>query len=99
MRKTKQFEKDENDNLLMTEFNLQLICEKDGLYEQPNLNNKLYLHFKGFKKIINLNKYINLKTLYLENNLITKIENLECLVNLQHLFLHHNFIKKIENLD
>jgi len=71
----------------MTKANLRLICEKDGLYEFPELNSKIYLHFKGFRKIENLGEFHNLRTLYLENNLITKIENLEVLPNLEHLFL------------
>lgn len=31
----------------MNEKNILMICEKEGLYEYPELNNKLYLHFKG----------------------------------------------------
>lgn len=60
----------------MTLENIIAICEQDDLYEFPELNNKLYLHFKGFKKIQNLNAFVNVKTLWLENNVITKIENL-----------------------
>lgn len=37
------------------------------------MNSKLYLHFKNIEKIQNLGEYINLKTLYLENNVIRKI--------------------------
>lgn len=29
------------------------------------MNNKIYLHFKVIEKIQNLDKYINLKTIYL----------------------------------
>lgn len=83
----------------MTHNNLIKICEKDGLYEFPEMNNKLYLHFKGFRKIENLSLFINLRTLYLENNLIEKIENLDCLPNLEFLFLQNNLIKEITNLD
>lgn len=31
----------------MNEHNIIIIAEKDGLYEYPELNTKLYLHFKG----------------------------------------------------
>ena len=37
------------------------------------MNTKISLHFKVIEKIQNLDKYINLKTIYLENNVITKI--------------------------
>ncbi len=37
------------------------------------MNTKIYLHFKVIEKIQNLDKYINLKTIYLENNVITQI--------------------------
>lgn len=38
---------------------------KEGLYEYPELNSKLYLHFKVIQKIQNLEEYVNLKTLYI----------------------------------
>lgn len=57
----------------MNERNLQIICETDGLYEYPEMNKKLYLHYKVIEKISGLNKYVNLKSLYLENNVISKI--------------------------
>lgn len=31
----------------MNEQNIIEICEKEHLYEYPELNSKLYLHFKG----------------------------------------------------
>ena len=57
----------------MNEHNLKLLCEMEGLYEFPEMNNKLYLHFKVIEHICGLDKYINIKTLYLENNVIRKI--------------------------
>jgi hypothetical protein len=66
----------------MNEKNILLICEEEGLYEFPDLNSKLYLHFKGFKFIGGLEKFVNLKTLWLENNRIKKIENLQHLTSL-----------------
>jgi len=74
----------------MTPYNLNLLCIKDDLYEQPYLNSKLYLHYQGFKKIENLEEYKNLKTLWLENNCLTKIENIGHLQELNSLFLHNN---------
>ena len=68
-------------------------------YRTHELNEILYLHYKSFKKIQNLETFTNLKVLYLEGNAISKIEGLETLVNLTSLYLHENCIEKIEGLD
>ena len=72
---------------------------KTKYYPVHELNESLYLHFKGFTKIDNLSTFKNLKALYLEGNKISKIENLDSLINLTSLFLHENTIQKIEGLD
>lgn len=65
----KFWDRDEDDQtLLMTRNNILQICDNDGLSEFPELNTKLYLHFKGFKKISNLDDFYNVKVLWLENN-------------------------------
>ena len=43
----------------MNEHNLKLLCEMEGLYEFPEMNNKLYLHFKVIEHICGLEKYVN----------------------------------------
>ena len=68
-------------------------------YRTHELNEILYLHYKSFKKIQNLETFTNLKVLYLEGNAISKIEGLDSLVNLTSLYLHENCIDKIEGLD
>jgi hypothetical protein len=59
--------------MIMNERNLRIICENEGLYEYPEMNTKIYLHFKVIEEIQNIDKYFNLKTIYLENNVIMKI--------------------------
>ena len=92
-------EKDEKGYRIITENYCKKLCEYNGGYEYPHLNANLYLHFQGFHKIQNLDSFINLKVLYLENNCLDKIENLHNLKNLTCLYLQNNYIKEIENLD
>ncbi len=78
----------------------KLLCSNFRLYYRTHeLNDILYLHFKGFRKIENLSTFINLKVLYLEGNSIKKIEGLNHLKQLTSLYLHENCIEKIENLE
>jgi len=83
----------------MTERYLVQLCRELDLYQTPELNEKLYLHYKGFKKIENLDKYHQLRCVYLEGNGFTRITGLEKLVELRTLYLHENCIEKIEGLD
>ncbi|GAB6026581.1 Dynein assembly factor 1, axonemal [Chamberlinius hualienensis] len=83
----------------MTKKTLRDICLKLKLYATPSLNTNLYLHYKGFKKIENLDEYCNLKALWLQNNCIKVVENLDELLQLKCLQLQDNMIAKIENLD
>jgi dynein assembly factor 1 len=56
---------------------LRNYCKKEKLYLTPELNEKLYLHFKGFSKIENLEDYTGLRSLWLAGNSISKLENLQ----------------------
>jgi dynein assembly factor 1 len=69
-------EKNEKGHYMMTQKYCSELCEYNGHYYQPKLNGSLYLHYKGFKKIENLDAFMNVKVLYLENNCLQKIENL-----------------------
>ena len=75
----------------------EIVREQKG-FETPSLNEHLYLHMKGFRKIEDLEAYVNLKTLWLQSNAIEKIENLEANTDLRNLFLQNNMIQRIENV-
>ncbi|RZF41843.1 hypothetical protein LSTR_LSTR005305 [Laodelphax striatellus] len=83
----------------MTKEAIRKHCKEHKLFLTPYLNDVLYLHFKGYSYIENLEEYVGLKCLWLENNGLLRITNLENQVELRCLYLHNNLIDKIENLD
>ena len=65
--------RDENGKPYLTEEYIRAVCEMNGQFETPYLNDTLYLHFKGFSKIECLEKYTHLKSIWLESNGLDKI--------------------------
>lgn len=79
-RKNKDYivmEKDDLGYNMLTEDFLIELCKVNGQYENPKLNDNLFLQYKGFKKIQALDKYINLKALWIDCNGIEKLEGLD----------------------
>lgn len=83
----------------MTKKYLRTLCKDNGLYTTPALNDKLYLHYKGFQRVENLEEYTGLKALWLEGNGLATIEGLENQVLLKSLYLHENIFETIAGLD
>ncbi|KAL0479885.1 dynein assembly factor 1 [Acrasis kona] len=90
---------DQAEKSRMTASLVKKICRDSNLYSTPNLNDKLYLHFKGFRKIENLEEYTGIQALWLEANAIYKIENLSHMKELKCLYLQQNMLTKLEGLD
>ncbi len=66
------------DRRLTKEYLHHLIKTKfNEYYSTPNLNTVLYLNFKGFLKIENLDEFTDVKALYMEGNGLEKIEGLD----------------------
>lgn len=84
----------------MTIRTLTYFCEKEGLFSTPELNEKLYLQYKGFLKMDpeTLAQYRGLVALWLNNNAISQIQGLDTLLGLTSLALNNNSIARIEGL-
>ena len=82
----------------MSAAEIKLSCLENNGYENPSLNDKLYLHFRGYKKIANLGPYSSCKAIWLDSNGLDTIEGLDDLVQLRCLYMSKNLITQIDGL-
>ena len=96
--KKAEMEKDKDGNYYLTEKYLVALCEENKQYAIPEHNDRLFLHYKGLKKIEALDNYVNLIGLWLENNSIKQISGISHLEKLTTLYLQQNLIERIDGL-
>eukprot|EP01065_Artemidia_motanka_P024749 TRINITY_DN2964_c0_g1_i1.p1 TRINITY_DN2964_c0_g1~~TRINITY_DN2964_c0_g1_i1.p1 ORF type:complete len:555 (+),score=172.76 TRINITY_DN2964_c0_g1_i1:88-1752(+) len=73
-------------------------CKELGFYSTPELNERLYLHSRGFGEIAGLDEFTGVKSLFLESNCLTEIKGLENNVNLSALYLAKNCITHVSGV-
>mmetsp|Transcript_106785 Transcript_106785/g.308900 ORF Transcript_106785/g.308900 Transcript_106785/m.308900 type:complete len:537 (+) Transcript_106785:69-1679(+) len=85
----------------MCQEELKKIIDSDRrmYYRTVELNDKLYIHYKGWKEIKGLEGWTGLRALYAECNAFDRIQGLQNCRNLRSLFLSENCIHKIEGLE
>lgn len=94
-------EKESDGGLILTNAYLRHLLKSDTrlYFRTPELNEKLYLHYKGFSYMKNLSQFKELKCLYFEGNGCRSLLGLENNLELRCLFIQENVIETIEGLD
>ena len=90
-----------NGGPIMTKKAIVDLCNKHDLYRTPAVNDKLYLHSQGFRRIDPevMGLYTGLRCLWLQQNGLAAIEGLEKCVELRNLCLHENCIDEMRGMD
>lgn len=94
-------EKEADGSPILTNKYLRDLLKSDPrkYYRTAYLNEKLYLHYKGFKYIRNLEQFTDLKCLYIEGNGLNSLSGLEQNIMMKSLFVQENCIEKMEHLE
>lgn len=93
------FEEDESP-ILTNKFLREMIKkEPRKYYRTAYLNDKLFLHYKGFHNIKNLEQFTDLKCLYFEGNGCRSMKGLEQNTMLRSLMMQENCIDSTEGLE
>jgi len=84
----------------MTAEAIQQITKEMKQYNTPSLNDKLYLHFKGWKSIEPcLKEYTGVKALWLEGNGLDALQNLDEMKELRCLYAQQNCLTDLSGLE
>uniref|UniRef100_A0A6T9U9L4 Dynein assembly factor 1, axonemal homolog n=1 Tax=Alexandrium catenella TaxID=2925 RepID=A0A6T9U9L4_ALECA len=106
-REARKREEDEQASLLgaggtqMSKEELRKVIDSDKriYYRTEELNDKLFIHYKGWRALQGLEGWTGLKALYAECNAFDRIQGLQCCRGLRSLFLQENCIHRIEGLE
>ena len=93
------FDNPEDEGCKMTKRSISEQCMKHQLYITPEMNDILYLQCQGYTEIANLEPFINLKSLWLDNNALDSISGLDNQTLLTNLYLNNNMISDITGLE
>ncbi|KAJ1482262.1 hypothetical protein T484DRAFT_1668065 [Baffinella frigidus] len=84
----------------MTGKALQEITKELKQYQTPSLNDKMYLHFKGWKCLAPcLREYSGTRALWLEGNGLSEIQNLDTMPELRCLYIQQNLLSELAGLE
>jgi len=90
---------DESGAPVMTPERLRVACLEHGGYSQPALNDRLYLHFAGYRRVQNLEPFTGLRALWLDSNGLAELSGLSHLAELRCLFLQQNLLTRLTGLE
>ncbi|CEM17740.1 unnamed protein product [Vitrella brassicaformis CCMP3155] len=85
----------------LCEAELKSLLKRDRkvYYTTPSLNDQLYIHYRGYRRLQALEPFTGLKVLYAEGNGFRKLEGLDECQKLRCLYVQENCIEKIEGVD
>ncbi|KAK7200571.1 hypothetical protein NESM_000113000 [Novymonas esmeraldas] len=88
----------DTDAAVMTEALVLQQCKMQMGYSTPELNEKLYLHHRGFARLGGLAAFTGCVVLYLDNNALSDLAGLAPLTRLDSLYLSRNALARLDSL-